>query len=393
MCRSIVLSATIATVVFAVTLAPRDADGCAAVRRPTEPTIRIAEESAIIVWDSAKKVQHFIRRAAFDTPSADFGFLVPTPSAPVMPMAEVEDQIFRDVDRWILPRVVDRAELNTSSLLCSPFFAMRGEKKAAEKEGRSGVRVLGEQTVGGFKAAILEADSATALSDWLKEHGYSNDPELQSWLAPYVAAKWKITAFKITQDPKSGKLATTKAVRMSFSADRPFFPYREPEPKPTTDAEKKPAEEKREKEKGPRPFHFDEKGEKVWNDARLLRVVFVSDMRMEGKLGNKAWHAKVPWADHLTEEQIKSLERETSVPAGAIPANAWLTVFEDHADPRPAFDEVYFDVAKDQSPIRPPDFVRYYDVWIPIDLVIIGLIVVGFVAYRILKRRDPEAQG
>src|ERR1022692_3600634 len=97
--------------------------------------------------------------------------------------------------------------------------------------GSRGVRVLGEQDVGGFKSAILEADNTEDLSNWLKDNGYSSDPELQSWLVPYIANKWKITAFKIAQDPTTGKPATTRPVRMSFATDKPFFPYREPEGK------------------------------------------------------------------------------------------------------------------------------------------------------------------
>src|ERR1019366_3826961 len=65
-------------------LLPADAEGCAAIRRSDRPDdyIRIAEESAIIVWDPVKKIEHFIRRATFDTKSPDFGFLVPTPAVP-----------------------------------------------------------------------------------------------------------------------------------------------------------------------------------------------------------------------------------------------------------------------------------------------------------------------
>src|SRR5262245_52407848 len=85
------------------TLSMPHVDGCAAIERRGGPSISIAEESAIIVWDPAKKVQHFIRRAAFDTTSSDFGFLVPTPTMPELPLKTVEDGIFGAVDTWLLP--------------------------------------------------------------------------------------------------------------------------------------------------------------------------------------------------------------------------------------------------------------------------------------------------
>ena len=56
------------------------------------------------------------------------------------------------------------------------------------------VRVLEEKLVAGFKAVVLEADSAGALVGWLKENGYAFSPEVEAWAKPYVEAGWKITA-------------------------------------------------------------------------------------------------------------------------------------------------------------------------------------------------------
>src|SRR5207302_315494 len=84
---------------------------------------------------------------------------------------------------------------------------------------------------------------------------------LTAWLEPYVKDNWKVTAFKIVQDPKTGQGARTAPVRMSFPAERPFFPYREP-------PETKPKDDKA----APAP-------------PRLLRVYFVGDRRMAGRWG------------------------------------------------------------------------------------------------------------
>ena len=46
----------------------------------------------------------------------------------------------------------------------------------------------------------------------------------------------------------------------------------------------------------------------------------------------------------------------------AAPPGAWLTVFQDTKSPRPGKDEVYFDPAQDQTPIRPPDIDRGEDI-------------------------------
>lgn len=378
MIRCITLSLFLAVIAFVLSLNPNDAEGCAGVRRPEYPPIVIAEESAIIVWDSVNKVEHFIRRAAFDTKSPDFGFLVPTPGPDLPKLTPVEDSIFRDMDQWVRPKIVSKAKYDFGPMLLCSFGC--GDKKSAMGP-KNGVRVLAEQKVGGYETAILEADNTESLSKWLKDNGYSNDPELQSWLAPYVAAKWRITAFKIERKAETGELATTKPVRMSFKTERPFFPYREPEVKL----------DKAKDENKPRPFHFDEKGERIWNDARILRVHFVSNTRMEGKLGPADWHAKIPFADQLTDEQRKQIAKETGIAENDMPAQAWLTTFEDRASPRPGKDEVYFDPAQDQTPIRPADFIRYYEVHIPIDCTLICVVLlIGLVGVIVRWRRKYE---
>jgi hypothetical protein len=259
--------------------------------------------------------------------------------------------------------VVYQERLKFDPILC----CLGGCTSSPGKGGAAplGVRVLHEQTVGGFDVNVLEADDAEELSQWIKKHGFSDDPELYEWLKPYVANKWKITAFRISRDPKSGGLATTKAVRMSFETDRPFFPYREPEVKEKKDQPKNAFK------------------------PRLLRVLFVSNERMDGTRGNSAWHAQVKWSDEISDAQRRQLARDTGLKDDDLPAKAWLTSFEDSASPRPGTEEVYFESAKDQTPIR-PQVIQYNDVWIPLDVVILGVIVLFVVvsaAFVMWKKR------
>ncbi|MGH9753182.1 MAG: hypothetical protein ACREA2_10400 [Blastocatellia bacterium] len=75
-----VLSVAVALLLSAL-LSPQLGQACAPAPRPGQ-FVRIAEESAIIIWDEKTRTQHFIRRATFDTDAPDFGFLVPTPTEP-----------------------------------------------------------------------------------------------------------------------------------------------------------------------------------------------------------------------------------------------------------------------------------------------------------------------
>src|SRR5437660_254134 len=72
--------------------------GCATVR-PKDVAVEFADQSAVILWDSANKIEHFIRWASFATQTADFGFLVPTPTKPSL--AEVSDNAFTLLENMI----------------------------------------------------------------------------------------------------------------------------------------------------------------------------------------------------------------------------------------------------------------------------------------------------
>jgi hypothetical protein len=360
------------SIMFAVALnllaLPTEADGCAVASREH---VRISEESAIIVWDAPTKTLHFIRRATFFTRASDFGFLVPTPTQPAL--AEVSDTAFSSLESAIKPKVVEVSggfKFMPLCCVCVPIFGARH----AAAEAPAGVRVLDAQRVGGFDAVVLEADDAQALRAWLKEHGYPSQPELVSWLSPYVSDEWKITAFKIAQDPKSSAHVRTAAVRMSFKTDRPFFPYREP-------AEKK-----------------DKTDTPAWQEPRLLRVFFVGAERAVGKRGGGDWEVRVPWADRLDDAQRGRLIEEVGVPAEHIPAGAWLTTFEDTSAPRLGTDEVYFEPSAEQTVIHPPEIVRRRaPIWIPWDLVSFLLVAAAlgvWVAVRLRRRpRSTAAEG
>ncbi len=235
--------------------------GACATAPPPGAWVQIAEESAIIAWDAAAHREHFIRRASFRGTGVDFGFLVPTPGKPEL--AEVADHVFDQLEEATKPAVVVEREIDgvEPTLLCA-LCAVGASRSKSAVEASAPVRVLDAQRVAGYDAVVLEADSARALAAWLEEHHYAQRPELAAWLAPYVAAKWKLTAFKIAPDPDA-RAVQTAAVRLTFTTDRPFFPYREP----SDQRENLPADMKASK--------------------RLLRVFFFGTERVDGTLGSR----------------------------------------------------------------------------------------------------------
>ncbi len=328
---STVQAAGIGLVALLLAVAPlRSARACAPAPHAGE-SVRIFEEEALIVWDAKTKTQHFIRRAAFDTQANDFGFLVPTPEKPEL--AEASDDVFRRLAQAIAPAVEWKVEHPLE--LGSWLFGMMLRSAKSETAIAASVEVLSVARVAGYDAVVLQADDAKALADWLDKHDYEMGQDLTDWLEPYVKAKWKITAFKIAKDESGRTLPElgTQAVRMSFHAERPFFPYREPKSQRTVQAASLDP-------LGPRD--------------RKLRVYVLSPGRVEGKLETPGgFPGKVVYA--RPQSNAEPLLAGV-LPQERIPNGLWLTAFEDKSSPRPGVADVTFEKASDSTEVVPPPF-------------------------------------
>jgi hypothetical protein len=266
-------------------------------------------ETAVIIWDKSQKREHFIRSALLDSKSNNVGFLVPTPTTPELAVADA--RIF-DLAKNYLP-------------------ITRSLSKALPASNSDGIepRIVAEQEVGNYHAVILAADDTAGLGNWLKRNGYSWTDTSAQWLQPYVAAKWMITAFKVRRS-ESGVLGT-RAIRMSFTADRPFFPYREPA-----------------------------QTGRISPPNRVLRIAILSDERMAGKLGDgRDWRAHLDLAVSSTPNSYLHVNKDdwliyaglSQKPGIHLPSR--LTYFSDYSDPRPGNSDLYFSSSPDQSDYSP----------------------------------------
>jgi hypothetical protein len=322
---------------------------------PPGHRVDVLAEQAVIVWDPASGTEHFIRRASFAADVPDFGFLVPTPKPPQL--AEAADSIFEALDLAIQPEVVRRTRWQVEpTILClAPFLMTRGarETTVGGPPQAAAVHVLEEKRVAGYDAAVLQADDAQALLGWLRDHGYDSRPELQAWLQPYVEKRWTITAFKIAAGEGQERVRT-QPVRMSFAAERPLFPYREP------------ADQQLSRQ-----------------GARELRVYLVSPGRMEGAVGgDRAWPAEVLYA--APRQDIIGLLTGSGA---AAPSGAWLTAFHDRSNPRPAVDDLFFAPSASTAKVVPPPIVIDEPTDIPLPLDVLALVAGGVVWWWRRRRR------
>jgi Uncharacterized protein conserved in bacteria (DUF2330) len=317
--------------------------------------IAIVEESAVIVWDPATKTEHFIRRATFRGKEGhDFGFLVPTPAAPTL--AEVDDAVFDKLEERTRRETVyvTRKTIDWTPLVLMSYYRREDASGAAPP-----VEVLSTQKVAGYEVVVLSATDAGALQKWLADHGYASTPDLTEWLDAYVKKQWKITAFKIDAS-KPELAARTSAVKMSFTTDRPFFPYREPASQRRLSSE---------------TF-----------TSRALRIWFLGPERVEGTIGEGTfWPGIVRRSETLPEPLRGTVANLTKL---SLLPSVRMTAFMDQSTIRAGSDELFFARSAAQSAfVEPPNVHETVDkTHVPLDLVALGVIVLGLVAWRVSRR-------
>ncbi|BBM86620.1 DUF2330 domain-containing protein [Candidatus Uabimicrobium amorphum] len=308
--------------------------------------VEIADESAIIIWDEENKIQHFIRRASFQTEAEHFGFLVPTPTQPTLEKAS--DIAFSILGELTAATLIERQR--SFGISWSRLSMVQVKSKSARS-----VRVLEKKRVSIYEVAVLEADSATALKNWLQQHEYQFPKNLKQWIQPYIDKGWKISAFKIAKDVDKKQIATS-AVRMSFATERPFFPYREPQ------------------------HANNEKTTK-----RLLRVYFLSNNYMQGTLGEEGkWPGKEVWAGPISTGHRNVILESTTLSMDTKPHDWQLTEFEDYSSYRPSGADVYFSNSSNQKQIRrPPQIVYVYNRGdILFNTIVYTVIIIFFLRYK-----------
>jgi hypothetical protein len=330
---------------------PAPAYACAPAPPPGEE-VHTNREDALIVWDEAHHIEHFIRSAVFETTARSFGFLVPTPSRPTL--AEASEAAATVLGAMTAAAVVHETGYVAAPIGCTmlPLLFMRSASKSAPVEvSASAVTVLEQTRVAGLDAAVLEADDPTALAEWLRGHGYEFRDALKRWVAPYLARKWKITAFRYARPDLAAnggvyvEPIASRAVRMSFATDAPVYPYREPDDVPAV-------------------------------TDRELRLFVVSAGRLEGSLGDRAagepWSASVPFSASVADRpHLLAAE----LPGVELPSAPWLTEFSDPTTRRPASDLVFRTAASQVEVRRPPRvIVDERPIWLPYEIpVIVGV--------------------
>ncbi len=197
---------------FTCILQTSDASACG-VAYPQGSFAKFSQERSLIVWDAAKKTEHFVRALSLKGDPDTFGVFVPTPTVPTI--AKEKDDLIEHVAELFVPPPAP------------PKSAAGGGAMPQTTAAVAPVQVMQRTQIGDFEAVTLKATDANALGDWLAKNKFVDKPTLRTWEKTYLDKKWLITAVRCTAKGAGDRTLEVPTMRMSFTIDAPFFPYTE----------------------------------------------------------------------------------------------------------------------------------------------------------------------
>ncbi|MDH4387732.1 MAG: DUF2330 domain-containing protein [Fimbriimonas sp.] len=262
--------------------------------------VRFLDQQDIVVWNHKTKTEHFIRKANFEVEGKQMGFIAPSPTVPVLALAD--PVAFKDLEK-MRPKPID------FSIGCSA-----GEYEDAAPASAAPVEVAQIVDLGQYEATTLRSTDPLALIKYLQKHGYNTSADIESWTESYLKKKWYLTAFRLKAVERS---AAMSPIRMSFKTDKPFFPYLVPS------------------------------SNRAGNESRLRVFVLgagVASADAAGaRLGSSDWNTPVP--ENLRARLAQSLQLSIDDLAVANHLTAWESI----PFPSEATDDAYLSF----SPPRP----------------------------------------
>jgi hypothetical protein len=333
---------------FAAALWPALAYPCAPFYAPGID-VGIEREKALIVWDEARHMEHFVRSADFHTTASSFGFLVPTPSRPTV--GEASDKVFEALSTLTMRSKVVKTRWSVAPVGCTMMpFAIASHRDIGVTAPPP-VTVVEETRVAGMDATVLAATDSAGLSAWLGNRGFAIREDLKRWLDVYIAKKWYLVAFRYER-PDLASAGTfvpdaidSQAVRISFPTDQPVYPYREP-------------------------------GDTHAVPGRVLNLFVVASRGMQGLMVDRGGE---PWAPRQWFSGGVSVPTgvAAALPGVDLPAHAWVTEFGDPTSKRVATDIVFLP-SPSRAEVRRPAAIDYDDrtFYIPYELLFVAAALV-----------------
>jgi hypothetical protein len=195
---------------------PAAACGCGAYI-PREGEAHVAQERALIRWDGHR--EDIVMALDVQGSSTEAAWILPVPAQATVQLGEAE--LFETLQALTRPRV------QYQYALLPPSLAGPGSVMDGVTGGAPPVLLLQQQTLGPFEVSTLAATNASALSDWLAEHGYSFPEGLAGVLQPYVEQQWVYIAIRLTPGVNGEELTgQLEPLWITFQSETLVYPMR-----------------------------------------------------------------------------------------------------------------------------------------------------------------------
>ena len=158
------------------------------------------------VWDKSKDInepvaksdypfydhgrEDLILQVKYEGPVSEFGWLIPVPARPTV--AQVPMACFYELSKFVQIRMQPRYGVATLSLGLGGGGGGSAEPK---------VTVLEEKTLGAYEIAVLSADDAGALQEWLAKNKFQFPEGKEAVLDLYVKKHWFFVAVRVHLNP------------------------------------------------------------------------------------------------------------------------------------------------------------------------------------------------
>ncbi|MGC4119681.1 MAG: DUF2330 domain-containing protein [Myxococcales bacterium] len=167
----------------------------------------------------------YVFRPHFCGEAAQFGLILPIPSALAGNPALAEAGLFDDLETVSAPKHVARTECR------GRVGPDGGLAHGASDAGVTGPAVIDHGQVGIFDWVLLKADSSASFTAWLDANGFPHDASAEPLFAHYVAKGWFFVAFKVTAGEEAPPEGTRLCgdfgpIQLSFPAATPVVPTR-----------------------------------------------------------------------------------------------------------------------------------------------------------------------
>ena len=170
-------------------------------------------------------IETYVFQPAFCGGGAAFGLILPIPAALEEEPSVADEDLFEALEELTAPTI----EIDE---VCEPDGDSKGSRGGTADGGASndpgfGAQVLSGGRVDVFDWVLLEAESASDLTQWLDDNGFPYDARSMQTFASYVDEGFDFVAFKISEGALDGDdCGTFGPIQLRFASETPIVPLR-----------------------------------------------------------------------------------------------------------------------------------------------------------------------